>query len=397
MGFEDGLKLVGNVFHYRFKFNGQVLRGSTRCSTLPDAQKWLRRYKANLSLQGVGIRQPPTLGGLLQEWEQVAGATNSKGEVDRMRSAITTHFRSLLTFPVDQLTTDRVQACLLGYLESTGSGPGRQGHSAGGANALLLRLNTLMGWAIRCGYLAKKPYEVRRFKKQQVPRPVVRTAKTKSFLAVVESLAKSPDRKLATVVMLGLGLRESEALGLRWEFLDLENASVTVGRNENSRFVTKGGEARQLPIPEWLLDRLKARWEGFKKPGKGLVMAGQVDPETKEPLPHSAGYTRPLVKKIGVALGLPGLTPHRLRASFISALALEAGVPPPQVQQMAGHKHLVTTMRYVEGAEEHVDAIAKLSRFQGFAPKPKPGRQEARRQGGVPKKGKNTQKLNSKY
>lgn len=395
MAYVDGLQLVGEVYHYKFKFNGQVLRGSTRCSTLPDAQKWLRRYKANLSLQGVGIRQAPTLVGLLQEWEAVAEATNTEAEIKRMKSAIRTHFKSLLMVGIDQLTTDRVQGCLLAYLQSKGDGPGRQEHSPGGANALLLRLNTLIGWAIRCGYLPKKPYEVKRFKKQQQPRPVVRTAKTKDFIAKVEELGQSPDRKLATFLMLGLGLRESEALGLRWEYLDLEHGAITVGRKVADRFHSKGGEARQLPIPAWLLTKLKARWVSASKPAKGLVMPGPIDSDTREAEPHAAGYTRPLVKRVGVALKLDGITPHRLRASFISALALEAAIPLPQVQKMAGHKHLVTTMRYIEGAEEHVDALDALSKLQGLIPpkektlKGKPGSR------GVPKKVQNKQNAGS--
>jgi integrase len=172
--------------------------------------------------------------------------------------------------------------------------------------------------------------------------------------------------------MLALGLRESEALGLQWEFLDLDRGTMVVGRIKDARFVTKGGEARQLPIPAWLLERLKARWERNKKPKEGLVMPGPLDPISRKPLPHSAGYTRPLVKRVGASLGLVGLSPHRLRASFISALALEAKVPLPQVQKMAGHKHLATTMRYVEGAEEHTDALASLEKLQGFTEAPLP-------------------------
>jgi len=87
---------------------------------------------------------------------------------------------------------------------------------------------------------------------------------------------------------------------------------------------------------------------------------------TKERDPHSPGYTSRLVKRIGKEIGLPGITPHRLKASFVSALALEGNIPLPQVQLMAGHKHITTTMRYIEGAEEHKDAVDVLERLQGF-------------------------------
>lgn len=367
MGYERGLKLVGQVYHYRFMLGGRLLRGSTGCASLADAQRWLRRYQAKLELEGLGIREAPVLEDLLGEWAEVALATNQPAEIDRMKAAIRKHFADLLPLRIDQLTTDRVQACLLAYLQGSGDGPGRCGHTTGGANALLLRLNTLMGWALRCGYMSRKPYEVRRFKRQQQPRPVVRAKKASEFLAALERIARSTHRRLAVALQFGLGVRESEALGMRWEYIDLAHGSLVVGRLDGAAFKTKGGEARQIPIPRWLLVRLAAHWEASRKPESGLVLPGPKNQITREPEPHSAGYTRALVRRIGAELGIPGLTPHRLRASFISSLVLEAGVSIPQVQKIVGHKHIATTMRYVDGADEHVDAFAALIELQGLS------------------------------
>ncbi|MEI7560685.1 MAG: site-specific integrase [Actinomycetes bacterium] len=223
-----------------------------------------------------------------------------------------------------------------------------------------------MGYAIRCGYITRKPYDVKKLKTQQRPRPVIRTKQAKDFRDALDRIGRSADRKLAICMMLGLGLRESEALGMRWELLDLEHGNLFVGRILDGEFYTKGGEARNLAIPKWLLVRLRAHWEAAKKPQKGLVLPGPANPTTKERDPHSRGYTANLVRRIAKEVGLPGLTPHRLKASFVSALALEGNIPLPQVQRMAGHKHLTTTMRYIEGAEEHKDAVDVLERLQGL-------------------------------
>lgn len=365
MGYLKGLKLVSGKYHYRFKHNGQLFRGSTGCSTLSDAQKWLMRYRAKLTLEGVGIREMPTLRQLLVEWAETAGATNNPDQIKSMKAAIQVHCKHLLTLTLDQISTERVQATLQLYLTTRGCGPGRQGHTKGGANALRLRLNTLMGYAVRCGYLSKKPYDVKKYKTQKSPRPVVRAAKTKDYLDALERLARSEDRKLAVVLMLGLGLRESEALGLRWEFIDLEHGSLTVGRLEDGAFTTKGGEARRIKVLSWVIERLRKRWGADKKPKHGLVLPGPKDEVTGEILPHSPGYTRPLVKRVGAEIGLPGLTPHRLRASFVTSLVLEAGVPLPQAQRMVGHKHITTTMGYIAEIEDHADAMAVLEQMQG--------------------------------
>ncbi|WP_257306510.1 tyrosine-type recombinase/integrase [Geothrix campi] len=364
MGYTKGLKLIGGKFHYRFKHNGQLLRGSTGCSTLPDAQRWLNRYRAKLAFEGIGIRDMPSLGQLLIEWMETASATNQPGQIASMKAALQRHCKHLLPLPIDQLTTERVQATLQLYVATNGRGPGRQGHTRGGANALRLRLNTLMGYAIRCGYLTKKPYQVKKFKVQQKPRPVVRTRQAKAFREALDRIGRSVDRKLAICMMLGLGLRESEALGMRWDLLDLRQGNLFVGRILDGEFYTKGGEARNLAIPGWLLERLLAHWKAAGKPKKGLVFPGPVNPDTKERDPHSPGYTAPLVRRIAQEIGLPGLTPHRMKASFVSALVLEGNIPLPQAQRMAGHKHVVTTMRYVEGAEEHKDAVDVLERLQ---------------------------------
>lgn len=366
MGYVDGLKLIGSKYHFRFKHDGELVRGSTGCSTLPDAQRWLKKKRATVVMEGIGIRKMPTLRQLVDEWAQKAAGTNQPGQIASMVAAMHTHFKALLPRPIDQLRTAIVQDALNTYLSNRGHGPGRQGHTKGGANALLLRLNTLMGFAIRCEYIRKKPYHIKKFKTQQKPRPVVRTRQAKDFRDALDRIGRSEDRKLAICMMLGLGLRESEALGLRWELLDLKQGNLFVGRIVDGEFYTKGGEARNLAIPGWLLERLRAHWATARKPKRGLVLPGPVNPVTKERDPHSPGYTRPLVKRLGKEIGLPGITPHRLKASFVSALALEGNIPLPQVQRMAGHKHVTTTMRYIEGAEEHKDAVEVLERLQGF-------------------------------
>lgn len=367
MGYKGGLTLVGNKYHYRFWSHGELLRGSTGCTNLQDARKWLDHYRSKVNFEGIGIFEMPTLGGLLDEWAMTAGATNQQCQIDSMKAAMNRHCKHLLGLRLDQLTTERIQATLLAYVTSQGKGPIRKGHTAGGANALRLRLNTLMGYAIRCGYLTKKPYDVKRMKTQQKPRPVVRAGKTQDFLAALNRLGRSKHKILAISVMLALGLRESEALGLRWEFINMEAATLVVGRIHEGQFMTKGGEARVLHIPNWLMGLFRAQWEKANKPVKGLVLPSSVDKKTRLEVPHCPGYTARLVRRVGEELGFPGLTPHRLRASFITALVLEGNVPLPQAQRMAGHKHIMTTMKYVEGAEDHKEALAALDRLRGFS------------------------------
>jgi integrase len=72
---------------------------------------------------------------------------------------------------------------------------------------------------------------------------------------------------------------------------------------------------------------------------------------------------RSLVKRAQHDAGLEATgNVHILRHSFCTHLAM-AGKPPTVIQELAGHRHLATTMRYmhvVKGAKE--DAIWALNR-----------------------------------
>jgi integrase len=166
---------------------------------------------------------------------------------------------------------------------------------------------------------------------------------------------------------MGLGLRESEALGLDWEFIDWEANAFLIGRYVKStltgedEFETKGKEADELPPPVWLRDRLQAHWEACGKPSEGLILPG---PESD--VPHPAGYTAKAIARIGRKMKLGKLRPHDLRASFITSLLNYAKIPLTQVRDMARHKNITTTMTYDQGAENHREAMAQWERKQGF-------------------------------
>jgi integrase len=298
-----------------------------------------------------------------------------------MQSAVANHMSSLTKVRIDRITTDKVRAILNDYLESQAEDTKRRHtHTKGGANALLFRLSSLMAFAVREGYLRRKPYTLIRFKKQRKPRAVVRVNQTVPFMDAVDNNSTSPDQVLAVALMIGLGLRESEALGIRWEYINLEQKEVTIGRLVDGQFETKGGEARKLTLPTWLTKRIRDRWKADGKPDDGLVLPGPA-----YDVAHSQGFTKKLVEKAGRAIKIRGLTPHRLRASFISQMVLEAIRPIAEVQLMVGHKHYQTTMGYVEGFNQNRNAQVVLEELQGFKRVPKKEKQPQKKSTKSPK------------
>jgi integrase len=226
MGYFRGLKEENGIWQYRFVLDGVLYRGSTKCSDDKDAIKWLNHYKSQISLGNVGVRNPPKLEVLLDEWKKTAALTNDPQQISSMDSAIRTHCKQLLKVKIDKLTTQLVRRVLIRYTKSGGKGPGRKSHSTGGANALLLRLNTLMGFAIDCNYIIKKPYKIKREKPQAQPRTIIRAPKIKEFLTALDENTRSAHVCLAIALQAGLGLRESEALGAEWQWIDWETNSI---------------------------------------------------------------------------------------------------------------------------------------------------------------------------
>jgi integrase len=119
---------------------------------------------------------------------------------------------------------------------------------------------------------------------------------------------------------------------------------------------SKNREVREIALPPGLLEYMRANHGDARE---GLVLGGESGR-------HWIGYTARAVGKAGEALGIRGLHPHALRATFATA-HWEAGTPLGQVTTMLGHKSPATTMIYIRqrprGAAE---AQAKVAAVMGL-------------------------------
>lgn len=140
-------------------------------------------------------------------------------------------------------------------------------------------------------------------------------------------------------LLLGTGLRLGEALGLRWEDLDLEHGTATFDQQwsarSGGRAPTKGRQGRTVTLTGPVLDAL------LELPHRsGLLFPGQ---RRGQPLSQTT-----VSRWFGLALAaadLPDtLTPHALRHTFAS-VALSRGVPVTDVAQALGHRSVATTLR----------------------------------------------------
>ena len=344
MAITPGLKKVGQFWHYSLTVNGQRRHGSTKAQDLATARIVLEEKRKELLIGHTWVRRRvPTFAELFREWVEVNKRIHSPRHIKNVESyARIWLLRSLGGIRIDRLSTMEVMQVRDRVIES--------GRSLTTANNLLRVIRLLVGYGIKMDYLERVPFRVTPLRVQRKPRPVLTGEQVKGFLAAVDRHSRNPHSPLMVRVMLGLGLRESEVLGMRWEWFDPLQRTYVVGR-------AKGTEARVLPVPQWLWERLNS----VEKP----VLSEWVFPSA-DGKPHRANYCRKVLTAASKELKVGKLTQHRLRASF-ATLHAKAGTPLPEIQSMLGHKCITTTMIYIEtDLEAKRTAQENLSMSLGF-------------------------------
>jgi integrase len=179
------------------------------------------------------------------------------------------------------------------------------------------------------------------------------------------------------------GTRPSEQLGLLWDDVDFEANVIRVRRvqmrdGSHSEFAKTAAGVRSIPMSPLLREMLLA-WR-VRCPRKDVKLE-RVFPAPGVarawPLPRLGGggpliygnfrkrYWVPTLKR----LGLPAVTPHSARHSFISTLQAQ-GVEVGLVAKLAGHKNAVVTLsHYTHAMRGGQDAVKALDRaYAGSAP-----------------------------
>ena len=149
------------------------------------------------------------------------------------------------------------------------------------------------------------------------------------------------------VVLLSFkaGLRACEIAGLQWSMV-LDSRHRVSAQLRIARAIAKCGSARDIPAHRDLIQALERLHRFQQRPRDGPVVAsqrgGQMTPRSIVNWFHDAYQ----------ALGLVGCSSHSGRRTFITAAAqllATTGGSLRDVQELAGHRALTTTERYIEG------------------------------------------------
>lgn len=168
---------------------------------------------------------------------------------------------------------------------------------------------------------------------------------------------RHPDRNRAIILLsFKAGLRACEIAGLTWPMILATDGSIATHISVTGS-IAKYGSGRQIPINRLLRAALMALHKAEDYPDQGPVIRSERGAAM---MPgaivnwFSATYR---------ALGLTGCSSHSGRRTFITRAARllpKTGGSLRDVQELAGHRAITTTERYIQGDR---DAQHKLIRL----------------------------------
>ncbi len=230
--------------------------------------------------------------------------------------------------------------------------------SAATANKMLAALRGVLQEAWRLGLMSTEDYgravDIVPVRGSTLPRG--RALSSGEIRAIFRECAQ--DQRLAgrrdaalVAVLYGCGLRRSEVVMLNLTDYQAEDASLSVraAKGNKDRMVYLPNGAQQA-LEAWLEVRGRAAGSLFVAINKGsnMVNGRMADHAVMQIL-----YRR------AKSAGVTAFSPHDLRRTFISDM-LDAGADISNVQQLAGHANIQTTIRYDRRGEAAKKKTAEL-------------------------------------
>ncbi len=216
-------------------------------------------------------------------------------------------------------------------------------------NNILAVLSVLLKKAVEWEVIERMPCSI---KLLPVPKGSTAFHDFDEYERLVEA-ARILDPRTHLIVLLGgdAGLRCGEMMALEWSDIDLVNRQVCVRRSDWNGHVTtpKGGRLRHVPLTRRLAAALSEH--------RHLRSARVLCQDDAEPMTRQIVQTR--AKRAARKAGLTNDGVHVLRHTFCSHLAMR-GAPARVIQELAGHKDLSMTQRYMHLSPAALDAAIRL-------------------------------------
>ncbi len=192
-------------------------------------------------------------------------------------------------------------------------------------------MKNFLNWILREKNHPIDPKLLKEISRPRVAKKLIQIIDEEDLPLLLKTLETRPlTEKLLFELLMGSGLRISEAQGLRWDQIDLIQSEA--------RVLGKGAKIRRTPLTTQaclILHQLKPT-RNSERPS---IWPKQESVRTLRRWVENWGKFSLLNERTG------NLHPHKLRHSLASHL-LRRGARLPQIQKLLGHSHLSTTERY---------------------------------------------------
>lgn len=365
--YTNGFCKYGKYWWICIKINGKKIERSTKKTTIEEAAVFLADLRKSHSPSDKADNAPPipiakedrSLLKAVRLWHGNIQGVSARYK-EQMLEIVEIHMNDFNHLHVGSINTSIITAAVKKYITTDGikTLKGKTysvKHSNGGANRLLSLLSALYTWILDdLEWIECMPWRKKMLRTQKTSKPVVFNERVQEFLSEVNNSTSKPIIRLAIMMQLGLGLRETETSTADWMWFTQRNKTYNPG-------LTKNSDTRCIPVPDWLFNALHEEWLRQGKPSHGLILRYKDGTH-----PVYRGFTRNATASAGNKLGLHGLHPHRLRASFATS-HFEEGTKLSSLMEMMGHSHEATTRRYiVRRKQDAAEAQDKVASAMGF-------------------------------
>lgn len=334
----------GNVYWYKFMWNGELIRESTKQGNDRKARNIESAHRTALANGLVGIREKravPALADFLKndfvpfvETKHAAKPATAEYYADGVKMVCKCDWASE---PLDRISDQHAQHFAAKYAAL----------SASRINCGLRSLRRALNLAFEWGKL-ERPAKITLAKGERQRDTILRDVDWQRYIA------KCPQPwRDAAIIVRGTGMRPGEAFALRWENIYLNGTGgliqVTEGKTKAAR--------RMLPMVPAVYEALKARREAGGSPEEGWIFPtssreGHLNKDTAKDQ-----HTRAIAlanEKAEPKEKIKHFQPYILRHTALTELA-EAGCDVFTLARIAGHSSITITQRYVHPQADAIE------------------------------------------
>ncbi len=336
----------GNVYWYKFMWNGEIIRESTKQGNDKKARNIESAHRTALANGLVGIREKkpvPSLTDFLKD--DFVKFVKTKHALKPGTVEYYTDGASMVrkcdwaSLPLDKITDQHAQHFASKYAHV----------SASRINCGLRSLRRALNLAFEWGKL-ERPVKIKLAKGERQRDRVLTSAEWERYIAN----CPQPWRDAAMLVR-GTGMRPGEVFALKWENLHFDTTGgliqVTEGKTKAAR--------RMLPMVPAVHSALKRRWETAGKPEEGWIFPsgskeGHLNKDTAKDQHKKAIERANANAKADDAKEIQFFQPYILRHTALTQLA-KSGCDAFTLARIAGHSSITITQRYVHPQADAIE------------------------------------------